>query len=135
MAETDTPFIWPTLAYHDAPAAIRFLTEAFGFTEQLVVTDPEVPSVVVHSQLRWPAGGGVMLGSVRDRGDDVLWEIKAGVGACYVVTDEPDALFARATGAGAEVVQELRDEEYGSRGFGVRDPEGNVWFFGTYAGE
>ena len=52
----------------------------------------------------------------------------------YVVTDEPDALFARSTAAGAEVVQGLRDEDYGSRGFTVRDPEGNTWSFGTYRG-
>ena len=52
----------------------------------------------------------------------------------YIVTDEPDALFARCTAAGAEVAQELRDEGYGSRGFSVRDPEGNLWSFGTYRG-
>ncbi len=36
--------------------------------------------------------------------------------------------------AGAEVVLPLKDEDYGSRGFTVRDPEGNRWSFGTYAG-
>ena len=51
-----------------------------------------------------------------------------------MVTDEPDALFERATAAGAEVARGLRDEDYGSRGFTVRDPEGNLWSFGTYAG-
>jgi uncharacterized glyoxalase superfamily protein PhnB len=53
----------------------------------------------------------------------------------YVVCTEPDALFARATAAGASVVRGLADEDYGSRGFTVRDPEGNLWSFGTYAGE
>ena len=52
----------------------------------------------------------------------------------YVVCDDPDGLFERATGAGAQVVRGLRDEEYGSRGFTVRDPEGNLWSFGTYSG-
>lgn len=55
--------------------------------------------------------------------------------AVYVVCDDPDALFARATRADAEVIRGLRDEDYGSRGFTVRDPEGNLWSFGTYAGE
>ena len=58
-----------------------------------------------------------------------------GQGSVYVVCDDPDALYARATAAGAEVIQELTDEDYGSRGFGVRDPEGNLWSFGTYSGE
>jgi uncharacterized glyoxalase superfamily protein PhnB len=51
-----------------------------------------------------------------------------------VVTDEPDALFARAEAAGARVVRGLTDEDYGSRGFTLRDPEGVYWSFGTYAG-
>jgi uncharacterized glyoxalase superfamily protein PhnB len=53
----------------------------------------------------------------------------------YVVCDNPDELFERAVGAGAELVRGLRDEDYGSRGFTVRDPEGNLWSFGTYGGE
>ena len=123
--------VWPTVAYADAPAAIRFLVEAFGFEEALVVPG-EVEGVVEHAELRWPGGGGVMLGSVK-RGE-VLADLPAGIGAVYAVTDEPDALFERATAAGAVVVQGLRDEDYGSRGFTVRDPEGVYWSFGTYAG-
>ena len=46
--------------------------------------------------------------------------------------DDPDALFERASATGAEVVQELIDTDYGSRDFSVRDPEGNIWSFGTY---
>lgn len=52
----------------------------------------------------------------------------------YVVTDEPDALHERATAAGAAIARGLRDEDYGSRGFTARDPEGNLWSFGTYSG-
>ena len=53
----------------------------------------------------------------------------------YVVCDDPDGLFERATAAGAEVVRGLTDQDYGSREFTVRDPEGNLWSFGTYKGE
>jgi len=55
--------------------------------------------------------------------------------AVYLVCEDPDALFARATAAGAEVVRPLKDEDFASRGFTVRDPEGNLWSFGTYAGD
>ena len=51
-----------------------------------------------------------------------------------VVTENPDALYDRARNAGARVVRELHDEDYGSREFTVRDPEGVYWSFGTYAG-
>jgi uncharacterized glyoxalase superfamily protein PhnB len=53
----------------------------------------------------------------------------------YVVTDDPHAVFERALKAGAKVIREMRDEDYGSTGFSVADPEGNLWSFGTYRGE
>ena len=123
--------VWPTLIYADAPAAMRFLVEAFGFEETLVVPG-DGEGVIAHAELRWPPGGGVMLGSIRS--DALLGEQHAGVASVYVVTDEPDALFARATAAGAEVVLGLEDTDFGSRTFTVRDPEGNLWSFGTYSG-
>lgn len=122
--------IWPALRYDDAHAAIRFLIDAFGF-EQVAVY--ENGDLVDHAELRRPGGGGVMLGSA-GRSDSAIAELPAGTGSVYIVTDEPDALFKRATAAGATVVQGLRDEDYGSRGFTVRDPEGVLWSFGTYAG-
>lgn len=128
------PTIWPTLVYTDAPAAIDFLTEAFGFEATLVVPNEEDPSVVEHAQLRWPEGGGVMLGSA-DRDGNPFSRRPPGSGSCYVVTDRPDELHDRALAAGAELFHPLRDEDYGSRGFSVTDPEGNIWSFGTYRGE
>ncbi len=50
----------------------------------------------------------------------------------YVAVDDPDALHARAKAAGAKIEMELRDTDYGSRDFACRDPEGNLWSFGTY---
>jgi uncharacterized glyoxalase superfamily protein PhnB len=131
MTDTPAPTIWPALTYADAPAAIRFLVEAFGFVETLVVPG-EGGREIVHAELRWPEGGGVMLGSTGD--DNEFSQCKPGTTSTYVVTDAPDALFDRATAAGAEVVRGLRNEDYGSRGFTVRDPEGNLWSFGTYRG-
>jgi uncharacterized glyoxalase superfamily protein PhnB len=52
-----------------------------------------------------------------------------------VVTAAPDALFERAKAAGAEIIFEPQDQDYGSRDFAARDPEGNRWSFGTYRGE
>lgn len=125
------PTVWPALRFADAPAAIRFLVEAFGFEETLVVRGEG--DDVAHAELRWPLGGGIMLGATSvDEG--VHNELPAGSSSVYVVTDEPDALFERATSHGAKVSQGLEDADYGSRGFTVRDPEGNHWSFGTYRG-
>lgn len=119
------PGVWPTLRARDARGLIRFLVAAFGFEETVVYGEGER---VDHAQLDWPLGGGVMLGSVRDD-DEVSGRVSA-----YVVTDDPDALHARAVAAGAEVVRPLQDTDYGSRDVALRDPEGNVWSFGTYRG-
>jgi uncharacterized glyoxalase superfamily protein PhnB len=130
--ETETPAktVWACLAYDDAPAAITFLVDAFGFEEFMVVPG-ESEGEVAHAELRWPEGGGIMLGSTHEEGD-LAWP--AGSASLYVVTDEPDALFERATAKGATFVRGLKDEDYGSRGFTVRDLEGNLWSFGTYRG-
>ncbi len=127
-----SPMIWPCLNYQDAHKAIAFLTEAFGFeATEVVEGGPERP--VAHAELRWPLGGGIMLGSASPAGNE-FERLPTGACSTYVVCDEPHALFERATTAGAEVVRELRDEDYGSRGFTVRDLEGNLWSFGTYRG-
>jgi uncharacterized glyoxalase superfamily protein PhnB len=125
--------VWPCLRYKDATGAIEFLKKAFGFVATAVVPG-EGGQDVVHAELRWPLGGGVMLGTTEYR-EGVHADMQAGAGWVYVVTDSPDALFDRALAAGATEVQGLRDEDYGSRGFTVTDPEGNHWSFGTYRGE
>ena len=134
--EAPPPTVWPTLKARDARGLIRFLVDAFGFEETVAWGDQPDGSgdVVVHAQLSWPLGGGIMLGSARG-GDDDPWALTPGTAGCYVVTDDPDALFDRAVAAGAEVIQPLHDTDYGSRDFAVRDPEGNRWSFGTYRGE
>jgi uncharacterized glyoxalase superfamily protein PhnB len=127
------PQVWPSLRARDGLALIRFLVDAFGFEETVVYADG---NRVHHAELAWPLGGGIMLGSTPDPGDTAEdnWPLRRGSAGCYVVTDEPDALFARATRAGATVLMELHDTDYGSRDFIVADPEGNRWSFGTYRG-
>jgi uncharacterized glyoxalase superfamily protein PhnB len=124
--------IWPCLNYDDAHAGITFLVDAFGFQETAVHNDDK--GRVAHAELRWPEGGGVMVGD-SGRDESEFSKMPTGCASVYVVTDQPDAIAKRATAAGAEFVRELRDEDYGSRGFSVRDPERNIWSFGTYRGE
>ncbi|WP_330228610.1 VOC family protein [Nocardia sp. NBC_00508] len=126
--------VWPTLTFRDAPAMETFLIEAFGFRETARYAREDDPSIVEHAELRWPLGGGIMFGSA-GKDDSPFGTRPPGTDSVYLVCEDPDALFAPATAAGAEVVRGLRDEDYGSRGFTVRDPEGNLWSFGTYWGE
>ena len=127
------PQVWPTLRARDARALIRFLVEAFGFEESAVYgSDTRVD----HAELAWPLGGGIMLGSVpADPEAADAWPLRPGSFGAYVVTDDPDVLYARAVAAGAKVLRDLHETDYGSRDFAVTDPEGNHWSFGTYSGE
>jgi uncharacterized glyoxalase superfamily protein PhnB len=129
---TNAPTVWPALTCDDAEAELRFLRDAFGFEEATVVRGEEGDDRAVHhAEMKWPLGGGIMLGSARpDPGDP----FPSDPVSIYVVCDDPDALFERASKAGADIVVGLKDEDYGSRGFTARDPEGNVWTFGTYRG-
>ena len=126
------PQVWPTLRAHDARALIRFLVEAFGFEETVVYADGDL---VQHAQLSWPEGGGVMLGSVREEAEAFTGPTPPGAFSAYVVTADPDAVHARAKEAGADITTDLHVTDYSSRDFAARDPEGNRWYFGTYAGE
>ena len=129
-AKSPPPQVWPSLRAADARALIRFLVDVFGFEETVVYGEGDR---VDHAQLNWPPGGGIMLGSA-GRGPDDTWDLTPGSAGAYVVTDEVDAVHDRAVKAGAEIVRPLNDTDYGSREFAARDPEGNLWSFGTYRG-
>ena len=119
--------LWHTMAFRDADAMIAWLS-ATGFVEHATYRDESDPSVVVHAEWLWPGGGGIMFGSQRP--DAAVTNV--GGAAAYLVTDDPDAVFARAVDAGATVVRDMVDQDYGGRGGSVEDPEGNHWSFGSY---
>ncbi len=127
MTEQQVQRISPVLVYDDGDKAIKFLTEAFAFTEHAVHRTPD--GAIAHAELEYH---GAYIGlSDRVKGVESLFDL--GPCAVYVVVDDPDAHHARAVAAGAEVVFPLTDQDYGSRDYAVRDPEGFVWAFGTYA--
>ena len=116
--------ISPSLTYRHPKAAIEFLERAFGFERGTVVEDGDR---IAHAEL-WHGDACVMLGG--ERSDDLGQA--PGSGWAYVVVEDADAHHARAKEAGAEIVMELTETDYGSRDYAALDPEGNVWNFGTY---
>ena len=127
MTEAKTVQLWHTLSVKDADAMTAWLT-AIGFTEHSTYRDEADPSVVHHAEWLWPDGGGIMFGTQRD--DSPI--NGSGPAAAYLVTSDPNAVFDKAVAAGASVVREMVDQDYGGRGGSVRDPEGNHWSFGNY---
>ncbi|MDB5364786.1 MAG: glyoxalase [Rhodospirillales bacterium] len=121
----------PGLQYRDAPAAIEFLSRAFGLTRGMIVPGPD--GTIAHAQL-WHDGACLMLGTRRNDHCGQLDPMTTGgvTHTVYMVVAEIDAHHARAVAAGASVEVALRDTDYGSRDYSARDPEGHLWHFGTY---
>jgi PhnB protein len=119
--------ISPYLLYEDGAAAIDFLTNAFGFEEVMRMEDDK--GDVNHAELRF-GEDTVMLG---DPGDDYRNPRNAdhSTALVHVYVDDVDAHFERAKAAGAEIVMEPTDQEYGDRRYDAKDPEGHFWSFAT----
>ncbi len=133
-AKNTTTTVIPTLRYQDAPAAIEWLCEAFGFEKHLVV--PGENGTIAHAQLVF-GNGMIMLGSALDREFDKLQKPPNALGnvpsqSPYIILEDADKLYSRAVAAGAEIVMDIKDEDHGGRGYSCRDPEGHLWNFGTY---
>ncbi len=126
--------IIPGMRYRNAPAAIEWLCKAFGFEKHLVV--PGQDGGIAHAQLTFDNGmimlsslGGGMFGSLMKHPDEIGG---AETQSAYVIVPDCDAHYARAKAAGATMLRDVQDEDYGGRGYTCRDLEGHIWSFGSY---
>jgi uncharacterized glyoxalase superfamily protein PhnB len=128
--------IIPGLRYRNALAAIDWLIAAFGFEKHAVYLAPD-NTTVMHAQLTF-GNGMIMLGSVTNgtesspltaQPDEIgLRETQSP----NLVVADADAIYATAKAAGATMVLDIRDMDYGGRAFTCRDLEGHLWSIGTY---
>ena len=126
----EAPRIYPTFRFKDAAAMIDWLEKAFGFTLHARYGEG---NQVDHAQM-YLGSSMIMLGQARD---DEYGGLVGGPGnqggkAIYIAVDDADSACERARAAGARILEEPTDRDYGSREFICEDPEGNVWSFGTY---
>ncbi|MET3807184.1 DNA-binding transcriptional MerR regulator [Nakamurella sp. UYEF19] len=113
------------LIYDDLPAAHEYVVRVYGLTPGELERTPD--GTAVHGEVRageqviWmhPAGDGFR--SPRDLGGVT--------GMTVINVDDADAHHARSVAAGAVIVEEPVDQNYGVREYGARDPEGQLWFF------
>jgi len=125
MAQKQT--IFPMLDYEDAAAAIEFLTRAFGFEEQSRLEGEN--GTIGHAELSLD-GQVVMLASVwRDGGFSTPRDLGGNHSQLFCVVADVDEHCQTAREAGAIVIGEPQDQEYGYRTYRATDPEGHRWYF------
>jgi uncharacterized glyoxalase superfamily protein PhnB len=126
----------PTLRYRDALVAIGWLCRNFGFEKHMVVLGAD-KRTVQHAQLTL-GGGMLMLGSADNQsefGRYIRQPDEVGgfeTQSPYIVVPDADAVYRNVKADGGQIVMDIHDEDYGGRGFSCRDPEGRLWYVGTY---
>jgi uncharacterized glyoxalase superfamily protein PhnB len=124
----------PSIRYRDARAAIEWLCTAFGFEKHAVYEDGD--GHIKHAQLTFGTGM-LMLSDEKDdhfaelftRPDDVRGRQTQTV---TVTVTDCKAHYERAKAAGAKIVSDYEEKDYGGAGYGCRDLEGHIWWFGSY---
>jgi uncharacterized glyoxalase superfamily protein PhnB len=135
LAKNCKSTIIPGLRYRNALPMIEWLVKAFGFEKQAIYDGPN--GVVMHAQLSF-GNGMIMIGSV-DNGTPSSHLLKqpdevggAETQTPYLVVSDIDTIYGRAKAAGATMVIDLEEKDYGGKAFSCRDPEGHVWHLGTF---
>jgi uncharacterized glyoxalase superfamily protein PhnB len=118
--------VLPHVVYRDVDQAVAWLGEAFGFSEHYRYGEP-------------PSGAQLGLGNawimVRKAREGSASPTQLGFGtqSLTVFVEDVDGLFRRAQTAGAKIVEEPHETEYGEYQFAAEDLDGHHWLFARHA--
>jgi uncharacterized glyoxalase superfamily protein PhnB len=124
--------ITPYLYYEDLGATLKWLAKAFGLR-------PHGPRMkgpdgrTSHAAMKL-GNGVVMMGRPPDPGYRNPKRLGQATQSLYVMVGDVDRHFERARKAGARILEEPKDTEYGHRRYGACDPEGHEWYFARQLG-
>lgn len=121
--------VLPHITYHNVAKAVDWLTKTFGFTEHFRYGEPGGP---VHGAQMRLGDAWIMLNSARE-GCCSPAQVGCTTQSLTIFVEDVDAYFKRAQSAGAGIVEELHETEYGERQYGVEDLEGHHWLFSRHA--
>jgi uncharacterized glyoxalase superfamily protein PhnB len=130
-----TSWISPYLTVKDVAQAIEFYEKAFGFEKRDAFPGPD--GKIVHASLIWQ-DCVIMLGPEGACESKTLTPATSGTSSpisLYIYTPDVDALFARATKAGAKEISAPQDAFWGDRICQLADPAGYTWCFATNVGD
>src|SRR5262245_41113371 len=123
------PNLAAAMRYRDVAAACDWLCAAFGFQKHYVATSES--GVVTFAQLTF--GDAILrLGPVQDSAADNYMKQPDEIGgaetqSCYLMVGDADAHYAQAKAAGAQIILDIQDDDFGGRTYSCRDPEGHIW--------
>ena len=118
--------VLPHVNYQNLEQAMAWLTKAFGFQDYYRYGDG-------------PSGGQMWAGKaaiqVRQAGGGERSPAQLGYGtqSLTVFVDDVDEHYARAKAAGARIVEEPHETEYGEYQYGAEDLDGHHWLFSRHA--
>jgi len=123
-----TDVILPHITYQNVAAALGWLTNTFGFTEHYRYGGGrQVEGAQMHLSDAW-----IMLNRARP-GRASAAQAGLQTQSLTVFVEDVDSHYGRAKAAGARIVEDLHDTEYGERQYGAEDLEGHHWLFSRHA--
>ena len=122
--------ITPYLSITGAADAIEFYNRAFGAKEIMRLPQPD--GRIGHAELQL-GNSRIMLA---DEYPDMDFRSPKSIGGTpvtlHMYVEDVDAVIKQAVGAGATIVQPVKDQFYGDRSGSVVDPYGHVWHVSTH---
>lgn len=123
------------ISYKNPEKALQFLKEAFGFSEHSIYRDNK--NNIQHGELTL-GNAMIMISRANNESDfGKFTRTPNEVGGYntqtpYFIIDKIDSHYKIAKAANAEIILEIKNEDYGGRGYSCKDLEGNIWSFGSY---
>jgi PhnB protein len=119
--------VTPYLVAEDGLALLEFSKRAFGAEELMRAVMP----TGVHAEVRMGDTTFMMGGGLAGKKFPGTLQPNA----LHVYVEDVDAATRNAVAAGATLIDEPRDQDYGERSSTVKDAAGNVWYIATAQGE
>jgi MerR family transcriptional regulator, thiopeptide resistance regulator len=126
---TSTPRIVPILVYADIEAGHNYLVDVFGFSSGGLYRSDD--GTVIHAEVTLGDCALWLHAVTAEHQMETPLRLAGSSGGLSVQIDDVDGHFARVKAAGANIDTEPRNQDYGLREYGVRDPEGHRWWFST----
>jgi uncharacterized glyoxalase superfamily protein PhnB len=120
-----TDVVLPHIRYRDLQEAIVWLSKAFGFVEHYRYGNPV-------SGAQMSAGKAWIMLRQTGREDATPKELGFGTQSLTVFIEDIEAHFQRAKSAGAAIVEDLHETEYGELQYGAEDLDGHHWLFSRH---